>query len=107
MYNLVTPCFGYLGNRKSLTFADLPNVDKFHYIIYLKITYITTATNLIRKVLEAVGLTGRTQHSMFSNFLNFHLKINFYYCQQILSVVLRKKVHLLSSFLRNVLTNVC
>ena len=39
---------GHLKNSGSLSYADLLNIDTFHYI-YQKTTFINTATDLIRK----------------------------------------------------------
>ena len=46
--DFVTFYVGDLKNSGSRSYADLPNVDTFHYI-YKKATFINTTTDLIRK----------------------------------------------------------
>lgn len=59
MHDFVSSLVGHLGNISSLSYVDLPNVDRFHYII-LKITFINITAVLIREVFkywETVKLT--------------------------------------------------
>jgi hypothetical protein len=37
MHNFVSSSIGYLGNIRSLTYADLSNVDTSHSVIFLKL----------------------------------------------------------------------
>lgn len=52
MHDFVSSLVGHLGNIRnisSLSYVDLPNADRFHYII-LKFTFINITAVLIRKV---------------------------------------------------------
>lgn len=48
MHDCVKLCTGHLENISSLNNATLSNISTFHYI--LKITFIDSTTNLIKKI---------------------------------------------------------
>lgn len=75
MHNFVTSCIGYLGNSGSLTFADLPNVDKFHCIKYIK-HYLYYHHHQSHQKSTGSHFVHNGGHK-FSNILIFHLKTSF------------------------------
>ena len=54
MHDFIIVCIGHLENISSLSYADLPNVDMLHYIIFKKVTRINII-NLIRNIYKNWG----------------------------------------------------
>lgn len=75
MHDFVTSYINYFGNSGSLPFADLPNVDGFHCIIY-KIHYLYYHHHQSHQKSTGSHLAhiGRCK---FSNIPIFHLKTSF------------------------------
>lgn len=48
----VTAFISLIEHIGSLNYADLPNVDTFHYITLKRITFVNTIIDLIRKVFK-------------------------------------------------------
>ena len=74
IHDFVTSCISHFKNIGSLSYANITNVDTFHYTIFQKITFVNITSSLIRKIFkyrEDIKLTvvdTSFQHS------NFHLK---------------------------------
>ena len=71
MHACITVCIGYLENIGSLSYAELPNVNMFHFAIQKKKSQLHSECGECK----------------FSKILNFACKLEFYYWIQKLSVV--------------------
>ena len=70
MHDFITSCSRHLENTDSISCEYLPN-DTFHYIIFIKITFVNITTDLIIKAFmyqEAVKLTACIQVFYNSDF---------------------------------------
>lgn len=52
IHDFVTSCISHLKNIGSLNYANVANIDMFHYTISKKITFVNITTNLIRKIFK-------------------------------------------------------
>lgn len=79
MHNFVMSCIGHLENIGLLSHVDLPNVDKFLYIISITFTDITS--NLMRKVFKYWEAVKFKMADINVPKSEFSPKIKFYNCQ--------------------------
>lgn len=107
MQDFVTSHISHLEKNGSLNYANLPYTETFLVCNIIKITFVNIPwIGIIRKVFYTLGsCQAHSSKCKFSKILIFTWKLEFYYWQQIPSIVFLEVTSFLYSFLRKHLPN--